>query len=190
MQVLTKTEVDRKQEVLLKKLRDGAVFVYPTDTIYGIGCHANHDQAVRKVRDIKQRPDKPFSVIAPSKQWIYQNFEIDEKAESWISRLPGPYTLILRPKSKDIVASSVHPDNNTLAVRMPDHWIHGFVRALGEPVITPSANISGQEPMTSVENIDPAIKSKIDFIFDDGEKKGRPSKLVDLTGEEEKVIVR
>jgi tRNA threonylcarbamoyl adenosine modification protein (Sua5/YciO/YrdC/YwlC family) len=190
MQVLTKTEVDRKKELLLKKLKDGAIFVYPTDTIYSIGCHAQDEKAVKRVREIKQRPEKPFSVIAPSKQWIYDNLDVDDRAESWVSKLPGPYTLILRLRNREAVAPNVHPGNHTLAVRMPDHWIQAFVRALGAPIITPSANISSHEPMTSVDDIDPSIMSKIDFLFDEGEKKGRPSQLVDLSSEEERVIVR
>jgi len=73
---------------------------------------------------------------------------------------------------------------------MPDHWIQDFVRDFGKPVVTTSANVAGREFMTSLENLDPRIKMKLDFIIDEGEKRGTPSTLIDLTNEQEMVIAR
>lgn len=187
MQVFTKIEVDRKKEILQKKIQSGAVFIYPTDTVYGIGCSALDEKAVKRVREIKQRADKPFSVIVPSKEWIRKNCVVDKKAEPWIEKLPGPYTLILKEKKK-VVARSVNKGMKTVGVRIPDHWISDFVKEMGIPIITPSANITGKEVMTSIDNLDPEIKSKTDFMFDEDALKGKPSKIIDLTGKKEVIL--
>jgi tRNA threonylcarbamoyl adenosine modification protein (Sua5/YciO/YrdC/YwlC family) len=187
MQILSKEEVERKKDILFGKIKDGAVFIYPTDTIYGIGCSALDEKAVQKVRRIKQRPDKPFSIIAPSKNWISDNCDA-KKAGNWLKRLPGPYTLILKLKNKNAVAKSVNQGIGTIGVRIPDHWISSFVQELGVPIITPSANVSGREVMTTVDDLDAQLRAHTDFLFDEGERKGSPSKIIDLTGKKEVVL--
>ena len=74
-----------------------SIFIYPTDTIYGIGCNAEESKLVEKIREIKNRDKKPFSIIAPSIKWILENCETTEKEIS--KYLPGPYTLILKKKN-------------------------------------------------------------------------------------------
>ena len=67
-----------------------------------------------------------------------------------------------------------------MGVRIPDHWFSQVVEALGFPIITTSANKTGQPFMTSLENLDSEMKMKVDFIIYEGEKKARPSKIIDL----------
>ncbi|MBU1704800.1 MAG: threonylcarbamoyl-AMP synthase [Nanoarchaeota archaeon] len=181
MQVLTKDEFELHKEELLMKIKEGAVFIHPTDTIYGIGCNAKSEKAVRKVRDIKERYERPFSVIAPSKDWIKKNCH---DGESWLSKLPGPYTLILKLKDKNCIVSEVNNGMDTLGVRIPDHWFTVVASEAKVPLITTSANITGNDFMTTLDNLDPKIAAKIDFIVYEGEKHGRPSKIVDLTSGE------
>jgi len=188
MKILTKDEINVNKEVILEVMENGAVFIHPTDTIYGIGCNANEEEFVNQVRAIKGRAEAPFSVIAPSKDWIRRNCFVSEEAEKWLEKLPGPYTLIL--KAKDSVAKNVAPGMETLGVRIPDHWFSKIVEELGLPVVTTSANRSGGDFMTSLDNLDDEIKPKIEFIIYEDEKHGRPSKIVDLTGEEVKVKER
>ena len=76
MKILTKEEVKVNKEVILEVMKNGAIFIHPTDTIYGIGCNATEEEFVNCVRDIKERPTTPFSVIAPSKEWIRKNREL------------------------------------------------------------------------------------------------------------------
>jgi L-threonylcarbamoyladenylate synthase len=188
MKILTRDEVKVNKEVILEVMGNGAIFIHPTDTIYGIGCNAIKDEFVDEVRDIKGRPDSPFSVIAPSKEWIKKNCEVNEKAEKWLDKLPGPYTLIL--KAKNSVAKSVAPGMNTLGVRIPDHWFSKIVEELGRPVVTTSANKAGGDFMTSLDNLDDEIKPKVEFIIYEDEKHGRPSTIIDLTSKEPKIKKR
>lgn len=188
MKILTKDEINVNKEVILEVMKNGAVFIHPTDTIYGIGCNATGEEFVDEVRAIKERPTTPFSVLAPSKDWIKNNCVVSKQAEKWLGKLPGPYTLIL--KMKDGVAKNIAPGLDTLGVRIPDHWFSKVVEELGEPIVTTSANKSGGDFMTSLDNLDDDIKPRVEFLVYEGEKHGRPSTIVDLSGEEPKVIKR
>ena len=76
MEILTKREVLMRKKELFRKIKEGAIFIYPTDTIYGIGCNAQDENAVLKIREIKNRPDTPLSVWVPSLKWIKENCEL------------------------------------------------------------------------------------------------------------------
>jgi len=181
MRIINKEEFEQEKDIIKNNLmQNNSVFIYPTDTVYGIGCNALNKEAVEKVRRIKQRGNNPFSVIAPSKEWIVENCVVNENAKEWIKRLPGPYTLILKTK-KECVADNVIPDLDTLGVRIPDHWFSNYVRDLTVPIVTTSVNKSGGDFMTSLDDLDSEIKSKVDFIVYEGPIKGKPSKILDLT---------
>lgn len=190
MEILTKEEVFLRESELCKRIREGALFIYPTDTIYGIGCSACHEAAVKKVRAAKLRYDLPFSIIPPTKDWMMQHCHVTTKSKSWIAKLPGPYTLILPLKNKEAVAPSVTHGLSTLGIRIPQHWIASFVSKLGIPIITTSANQSGGNFMTSLEDLHPNIKTTMNFIIYEEELQGKPSTLVDLTTPEVKIRTR
>lgn len=182
METVNKDEFLSKKHFMITKLRQ-AIYVYPTDTIYGIGCNAEETDQVSKIRELKQRADMPFSVIAPSKEWIKDNCEVDEKAKGWIDKLPGPYTLILKLKNKNAVASTVNIGKSTLGIRIPDNWFSMMVAQAGVPVVTTSANVAGRDFMTCPEDLDPDIKKGVDYLIDDGTINGKPSTLVFLDKE-------
>lgn len=171
-------------------ISQGAVFIHPTDTIYGLGCNATVEMAVQRIRAIKQRTEMPFSVIAPSKRWIFENCDVSQEGEKWLEKLPGPYTLIFRLKSKSAVASAVNLGGSTLGVRMPKHWMTDAVSELGFPVVSTSANLTGEPYMTSLDDLDEQVKQKVDFIIYEGEKRGRPSTVVKLFEKEVEVVER
>lgn len=190
MKILTKDEFIIQQDKWLADVKNGAVFVYPTDTIYGIGCNALLSSAIKRIREIKEREDLPFSIIAPSKEWIRQNCVVSKKSEEWLDKLPGPYTLILKLKNSKVVAKEVAPGKDSIGIRIPDHWISKIVQRLNVPIITTSVNVSGESFATSVETIEEDITGKIDFAVDEGEKKGRPSTIVNLENEKEVKIIK
>ncbi|MBS1266764.1 MAG: Threonylcarbamoyl-AMP synthase [Candidatus Woesearchaeota archaeon] len=190
MNVITKDEVMLNKKKIVKQIKQGAVFIHPTDTIYGIGCSVIDKDAVKTVRNVKKRNFMPFSVFAPSKDWIFENCKVSNKAEEWIEKLPGPYTLILALKNKDAVVPEVNNNLNTIGVRIPDHWFREVVSELDTPIVTTSANIKGDNFMTCLDNLNPKIKSTMSFIVYEGEKQGKPSTLVDLSKKEPKIIHR
>jgi L-threonylcarbamoyladenylate synthase len=171
----------------------GNIFIYPTDTIYGIGCNAQNGELVRKIREIKGRPRSPFSVIAPSKRWIMENTECREE---WLDVLPGPYTLILKLKNKECIASdtigsdTIASDIVTVGVRIPDHWFAKIAEDLNLPIITTSVNGSGEPPMTCIDEIPESIKKHVHFAIDEGTLDNEPSTIVDCTGDEPRTVER
>ncbi len=167
---------------------DGRLFIHPTDTIYGIGCDATDEALVRRLRDLKGQWERPLSVIAPSTEWIGQACRVTPAAASWLARLPGPYTLILPLKEGHGLPDAVTLGSGSLGVRLPDAWFAGVVAELGRPVVTTSANRSGEEHATSIERLDPAIREGVDLLIDDGPLDGRPSTLVRL--DQDRVAVR
>jgi L-threonylcarbamoyladenylate synthase len=150
------------------------IFIYPTDTIYGIGCDAEDKKLVDIIREIKKRDSTPFSVIAPSIEWILENCETS--LEEINNYLPGPYTLLLKKKNKYFLNHV--SDTEFLGVRIPKHPFIELLQKTGKPIITTSVNLSGEKPANKVGEISEEILSKVDMIFDFGELSGKPSKLV------------
>jgi tRNA threonylcarbamoyl adenosine modification protein (Sua5/YciO/YrdC/YwlC family) len=186
MDIVTKEEFEQRFDEFMKKILDGAVFIYGTDTIYGIGCDATNRQAIEKIREIKGRNKSPFSVIAPSKGWVVKNCGNTEE----LDKLPGPYTIIMKLRNKDCVADEVNPGRETIGVRIPNHWFSAIVEEIGVPIVTTSVNKKDEPFMTSAEDIDKNITGHVDFMIDEGVISGRPSALIDLTQKEKKVTKR
>lgn len=188
--IITKSMLEEKKEKYLKDVKDGAIFVHPTDTIFGLGCNALNDKSVLKLRKLKTITTVPFSIIAPSKKWIEDNCEISQEAKKWLNKIPGPFTLILKLKNKKAVSKHVNPKGDTIGVRIPKHWISNYVKELGLPIISTSANIAGEEYIHDIEEFNPKISNNVDFIIYDNFEEGKPSDIVHLTKKIPKIIKR
>ena len=182
MRILNPDEFKVEKGSIMESIIDGAVFIYPTDTIYGIGCDATNSHAVEKIRLLKKRDAKPFSVIAPTKYWIRNNGTYNLDIDKWIAKLPVPYTLILGLKNSRAVDRGVNNGLGSLGVRIPRNWFIEVVKEFGNPFVTTSVNISGEKHITDVREIDEGWK--IDYVISDGVLNGNPSTIVNLIGEE------
>ena len=180
MEVLTATELRLRYQEILEKVQQGAVFIYPTDTIYGLGCNALDDKAVQKIRHLKEQYNRPFSVWVPSIEWIKKNCVVNFQMEKWLTKLPGPYTLILKLKNIKALAHAVILEGNTVGVRYPDHWFKKVIGDLDFPIVTTSANKTSHSFMTVAENLHPDIETEVEFMIYEGEKNARPSKIINL----------
>ena len=187
MDIIYLDRLQSRKFELIGKIRNGAIFIYPTDTIYGMGCDATNYSAVEKLRKIKNRPNAPFSIIVPDIEWIYENCYVDDEVEEWLSKLPGRYTLILKMKNPFAVATNVS-FNDTIGIRIPDHEIIKFLAETKKPIITTSVNKSSEDFMTSLDDLDEDIAKAVDFIIYDGVLEGTPSTIVDLV--HKKIIKR
>ena len=190
MQIFNKSEWELKKALIVNKVLEHNIFIYPTDTIYGLGCDATDSKSVLKIRDIKTRYKRPFSIIAPNKTWIRENCIVEKHAVPWLTKLPGPYTLIFKLKNKNAVAPEVNAGLETIGVRMLDHWCQELCELVGKPIITTSANKVGGNVMTSLEDLDVDIRSKVEFMLNDDKLKGKPSTIIDLTKDSEEVQER
>ena len=189
MEKIVKEDLLSSIDEYRQRIADGAVFIYPTDTIYGIGCDARNEKAVMKIKAMKQRY-KPLSVIAPSKEWILDNFIIPVKHRHWLDKLPGKYTLIFEMKdsNKDSVLPLAVSGSKKIGIRIPAHWISEFVGKIGFPIVSTSVNRAGMEPLTCFEDLSkPNFEgfSECDFFVDEGTVERSRSSVVDLTSERE-----
>ena len=156
-------------------IKHGAVFVYPTDTIYGLGCDATNLESVALIKKLKYRDaDKPLSIIAPSVDWIKENCEVDDDLIE--KYLPGPYTLILKKKNPEFMKEI--SSNDSLGVRIPDCEFTKLVEKAGVPFVTTSVNFSGEPFAVRISDIDHALIDAVDIVIGVGELDGRPSTIV------------
>ncbi|MCU0642297.1 MAG: L-threonylcarbamoyladenylate synthase [archaeon] len=169
------------EEELIEMIKSGKVIIYPTDTVYGIGCNALNESSVARIKLIKAREkEKPLSVIAPSKEWIKENL-ITDKVD--IDKyLPGPYTLVLWKKDKTFLYNVSQSD--TLGIRIPDNDFTKLVAKAGVPFITTSVNLSGEKPASSFFEIKTEILESVDIALDGGTLAGTPSTIIMPNGEE------
>lgn len=166
---------------LNKEIQKGKLFIYPTDTIYGLGCNAENKESVEKIKTIKQRDkDKPLSVIAPSIEWIDENLIVDVDLNKY---LPGPYTIILKKKNSKFLEWVSNKES--LGVRIPAHEFTRKIQEANLPFITTSVNLSGEPFITRISDINPDILEEVDHIIDYGELNGKPSTII-INGEEMK----
>ena len=162
-----------------KQIKEGKIFIYPTDTIYGLGCDATNSEAVEKIKKIKSRDaSKPLSIIAPSLDWIKKNLIVNVELEKY---LPGAYTIILKKKDKCFL--SWVSEGDSLGVRIPDCEFAQKIQKANIPFVTTSVNLAGEPFAISVGEIKEEIKNQVDVIVDVGELNGRPSTLI-INGEE------
>lgn len=159
----------------IEDIKNGAIFIYPTDTIYGLGCDATNPESVKLIKKIKYKEkDKPMSVIAPSVAWIKENCIVDDALLD--KYLPGPYTLILKKKDPEFLKEV--SANDSLGIRIPDSEFTELVEKTGRPFITTSVNFTGEPFAIKISDIPPAILDMVDIIIGVGTLDGRPSTLV------------
>ena len=180
MDILSREELVQKQRIFLKKIEKGSLFIHPTDTVYGIGCNALNDEAVKKIREIK-KSSMPFSIIVPNIDWIYENCVVTPNVEKWIKNLPGPVTLILKLKNKNAVSRHVNLDLETIGVRIPNHWISDLVNKLGYPVVSTIIMNEDQTILVSPENLHHDVVPHVDFAINEGELSNNRSRIINLS---------
>ena len=167
-------------------LTAGKTILYPTDTIWGIGCDATNETAVEKIFDIKNRPkEKSLIVLVDSIEMLKKYITITKETEALISPFELPTTVIYSNPTG--LAKNVINNDNTIAIRIVNHdFCRQFIQQFGNPIVSTSANISGEKNPVSFEDISTAIKNKVDFIADkkfDTSVYKFPSKLIKISAD-------
>tara|TARA_B100001093_G_C26579844_1_gene906774 strand:+ start:350 stop:913 length:564 start_codon:yes stop_codon:yes gene_type:complete len=152
----------KKASIILK---NGGIILYPTDTIWGIGCDATNYDAVQKIIDIKKRSkSKSFIVLVENEIRLEQTIEEVPKA-AWdlIKYSEKPLTIIYdRPKG---IASNAINSDNSLGVRLVrDYFCEELIRLINKPIISTSANLSGKPSAKCFSDISDEIKNSVDHI--------------------------
>lgn len=173
--------IDQAIQVLQK---DG-VIVYPTDTIYGLGCRLSSAKGIERIYQIKKRQRrKPLSFICANIQQVSHYAILSNTAYKLAKRLlPGPYTLILPASGKS--PKAIQSVNHAVGIRIPDHQVTmALVEALNEPLVSTSANASGDESLSDPSEIEGLFGSQTDLVLDAGILHGDPSTILDFTGDD------
>ncbi len=179
-------------------LKSGAVMLYPTDTVYAIGCDLDSKSAVQRVRQLKQLAnDKPLTFLCPSLSDIAKYAFVSDSAYRLMRRfIPGPITFIL-PATKLVPKLVLSPKRKTTGIRVPDHPIaQSILEALGNPVISTSATMGltdedeyGAISPTSNAELFDAFDKLVDVIVDNGQPPTQyVSTILDLCEEPIKVL--
>ncbi len=165
-------------EKILKK--DG-IGILPTDTIYGLVGSAFSKKAIEKIYKIKQREkNKPFIILISSlKDLKLFGIKLDKKRIAFLKKIFFAKTsIILECPNKKF--SYLHKNKNSLAFRMPkDLWLKKLLSKTG-PLVAPSANLTGMPPSETIKQAKKYFGNKIDFYFDKGKIKNRPSIILEI----------
>src|SRR4028118_1789491 len=165
----------RRIEEIKDALQDGAVMLYPTDTVYAIGCDLNVKSAIERVRRLKQLSnDKPLTFLCSSLSNIAEYALVSDSAYRLMrSLIPGPYTFLL-PATKLVPRLVMSPKRKTSGIRVPDHPVcQALLKALGNPVISTSAHLADEEGKIPTIGLERAklfdeFDGLVDIIVDDG----------------------
>ena len=188
-----KINPDNPQPRLIKQvvdcLKSGGVIIYPTDTTYGLGCDIFNRKAVKKIFQIKQRDQrKPFSFICNDLAEISTYAQVSNFAFKVMKRhLPGAFTFVL--DATKIVPDSLSTKQKTVGIRMPENAIsQAIVAELGNPLVTTSANISGEDTPEDPQDIEVSMGQLVDFVIDGGVSINEASSVISLLNDETEIL--
>jgi len=170
---------------LIKKvvdvLKDGGVIIYPTDTVYGMGCDLSNKRGIERIYEIKKRSKKrPLSFVCADLKHISQYARVSDYAYKTMKRfLPGPYTFIL--EASRLVPKIILPKRPTTGIRVPDNQIClSLIRELGQPIISTSVQSPEGEDLGNPALIQEYFGLIVDLIIDGGMIKPEPSSVISL----------
>lgn len=152
-------------EQAIEHLKNGGIILYPTDTIWGIGCDATHEAACQKIIALKNRPEnKSFIILVDSVQMIEKYIpEFPEVCYDLIDLADKPLTIIY-PNAKGL-AKSILAEDGSVGIRLTkDPVCLKLIRAIRKPLVSTSANLSGEQHPTCFDEVNPTIKDKVDSI--------------------------
>ena len=175
-------------ELACSVLKNGGVIVYPTDTLYGFGCDAKNESAIKKINTIKGRK-APMSVLAPNIEIAAKWMNISQDDKNIVLEKLGGFTTIIVPVKVGITSPSITGNNHTLGLRIPVHkFCQKLSKAYPNPITTTSVNRTSQKPLTNPEKILSEFSREIDLIIEDGIIEGSGSTTYNFQDRELNII--
>ena len=183
------TEINRA----FKVLKEGGIILYPTDTVWGIGCDASNAEAVKKVYELKQREDsKALICLVTDDRMLKKHVKnIPDAAYSIIDVSEKPITIIYDDAQN--LAPNLIAEDGTIAIRIPDNeFCYQLSRKLNGALVSTSANLSGEPTPKSYKEIAPAILKGVDYIVNLHHEKicDKPSSIIKLSNDGLVKIIR
>ncbi len=182
---------EEKIEHIARVVKNGGLVIYPTDTVYGLGCDIFNTKALEKVKRLKGIKGKSLnlSFICYDLSHISEYAKVDTPTFKLMKKVfPGPFTFLLKASSK--VPKILHANKKTIGIRIPNNNIpRELVKSLGNPIITTSIHDDDvHEYSTDPELIFEEFKSLVDVIIDGGYGSVTPSTIIDCTDGEVEIV--
>lgn len=181
------------QPRLIKKaadiLREGGIIIYPTDTVYGLGCDLSNKKGIEKIYEMKRRNRKqPLSFVCSDLKHISEYAIVTDYAYKTMKRLlPGAYTFIL--EASRLVPKIILPKRSTTGIRVPDNEIClALVKELGRPIISTSVKTEQGETLGNPADIKEHFGRLVDLIIDGGTIMPQPSSVISLVDDNIEII--
>ncbi|MBN1546445.1 MAG: threonylcarbamoyl-AMP synthase [Syntrophaceae bacterium] len=178
---------------LIKKavdiLKAGGIVIYPTDTVYGMGCELSNKKGIEKIYQITRRnKQRPLSFVCSDLKDISRYARVSDYAYKTLKRfLPGPYTFIL--EASRLVPKIILPKRQTTGIRVPDNRIClSLVAELGQPIISTSVKDSRNELMSDPGEIEKKFSHCVDLVIDGGILVPEESSVISLLDDEASVL--
>lgn len=186
-----KNPEDKTLILAAEVIQAGGIIVYPTETLYGIGCNAMHRRALQRVQDLKRRAEpKPILVLVRSKEDLKPLVQdVPETAEALMNAFwPGPLTIVLR--ASDTVLPELTQGKGTIGVRIPSCLIClRLLEFAGTPITSTSANLSGDTPLDTIASMRSVLTPGIDLYLDAGTlPPSKPSTVIDMTAGSPRIL--
>jgi len=181
-------------EESLRIMKEGGVILYPTDTIWGLGCDATNSEAVKRIYNIKKRDDSKSMIIlvADERELMQYVAAPDPQVFDFIQEQTRPTTIIFDHAIG--LPDNLVAEDGSIAIRLvQDEFCRHLIKRLRHPVVSTSANISGQSSPQSFNDIAPEIKTAVDYIVDWRQKDTRPaqpSRIIKWMGNGEFNVIR
>jgi tRNA threonylcarbamoyl adenosine modification protein (Sua5/YciO/YrdC/YwlC family) len=174
---------------IVQILRSDGVIIYPTDTVYGLGCDIHSKKALEKVRRIKKMDNKrPLSFVFADLKSISQYAQVEDNDYKILRKyLPGPYTFVL--KATRLVPRIVLTKRNEVGIRIPDNVIcQALVNELGNPILSSSVRLPDDQLLWDLKEIDRIYKGQVELVIDGGAFMPEPSSVISLIDGEAMVL--
>jgi L-threonylcarbamoyladenylate synthase len=181
-------------DACLNVLRSGGLILYPTDTVWGIGCDATNPEAVAKIYKLKNRNEEKSMIIllADEKDIINYTDQEELKIFDYIKGITKPVTVIY--SHAKYLADNVINKDGSIGIRVvKDEFCRQLIRAFGKPIVSTSSNVSGYPPPAYFNDIDIGIKNGVDYVVQhrqDEDIPGVPSTVIRLNEDGSYIIVR
>lgn len=177
-------------EKIINELEKGNLVITPTDTIYGIMGDATNEETIKKIYRIKRRPyNKPLILLMDSYDMVKEYTKNITNEEDILIKefTPGLVTIILEKNEK--VSNLITANSNYVGIRIPTNQeLLEIIKKLGKPVISTSANISDEEVITNISQLDKELKDNIDYLYDGGEVTAKSSTIVKFKNHKLQII--
>lgn len=177
------------KDKILEALNNHGVIAFPTETVMGLGVYYDDFKAYEKLNKIKERPEnKPYTLMVKSIDEIEKYAYLNSRDKSLIKRfMPGAITVLLNVKEN--VPSYVTHNTNIIGIRVPDYEIATEILNISnKPLLVPSANKSGNKPCVTYQEVKEIFHNQLDYIVEINSLNSSPSTIVDLSGDDIKLI--